>query len=439
MEREKSEARIYVETYGCAVNRSDAEIMKGLLVKAGFKLVDSWQSADVVIINTCIVKQATMSRMLARIRFFTQNFRPERVVVAGCISKPFGKKVKEINPRASLVGTEAVSRIVDAVRAVLEGKRVEFLEGEDVKLKMPRVRSNKNIAIVQISSGCLGACAFCATRFARGKLRSYPPEDVVEDVKQAIEQGCVEIWLTSQDNGCYGMDIGTNLAELLKMITSQVRGRYMIRVGMMNPHFAKHIIKDLIQAYRSRKIYKFIHVPVQSGSDRVLRIMKRQHTVQDFVDVVNAFRRVFPRVSVWTDIIVGHPGEEEDDFRRTVELMKRVKLDFINVSRFSSHGITEASKLVQPPSQVKKERSRIMTKLMRQLSYERNREWVGWKGVVLVTDYDTSKKNWIAHNYAYKQVIIKDENKELKLDGKFVKVKIVDAGHAHLEGVIVNE
>ncbi len=429
--------KVYIETYGCAVNRSDSEIMMGLLKKAGYRIVKDWRDAEVVIINTCIVKHATVNRMLYRIKFFTENFDPHRVIVAGCISRPFGRKVKEINPHASLLGTDAISRVIDAVNAVLSGRRVELIEGEDVKTEMPRERINKNIAIVQISSGCLGNCAFCATRFARGKLISYPPEDVVEDVREAVNSGCREIWLTSQDNGCYGLDIGTNLAELLEEITKKVKGRYMIRVGMMNPHFAMHVLNDLLRAYRSRKIYKFIHLPVQSGSNKVLRIMKRQHTVEDFVEVVEAFRKVFPRVSVWTDVIVGHPGEEEEDFMQTLELMKNVKPDFINVSRFSSHGITEASKMLQPPSQIKKERSRKMSKLMKQLSYMKNSEWYGWRGVVLVTDYDESKRNWIGHNYNYKQVIIKDENRSLELDGKFVKVKIVDFGHAHLDGKVL--
>jgi MiaB-like tRNA modifying enzyme len=359
--------------------------------------------------------------------------------VAGCISKPFSNKIEKINPRASIIGTEAISEIVNVVDKALNGERVKLLEGSDVKASLPKLRENKNIAMVEISSGCLGTCSFCATRFARGKLRSYPPERIVNEIKHAVRDGCKEIWLTSQDNGCYGLDIGTNLAELLEMITSSVKGKYFIRVGMMNPHFVKHILDELIEAYRSRRIYKFIHVPVQSGSDKVLKIMKRQHNVADFFHVVNEFRKVFPSISVWTDVIVGHPGEEEEDFMQTISLLKHVKPDFINVSRFSSHGITEASKMLQPPSQVKKERSRVMTKLMRQLSYEKNGEWLGWKGIALVTEYDDNKKNWIGHNYAYKQVIIKDENKELDLYGKFVKVKIIGYGHAHLEGKILKE
>jgi len=433
---EKSRKKVYMETYGCAVNRADTQIMKGLLKKAGYELVDDWRSADVVIINTCIVKHTTINRMLSRLRFFSENYTNDRIIVAGCISKPFSKKIEDINPYASLLGTESITEIVDVVERSIQGMRTKLLDGRDVKANLPKIRENKNIAIVEISSGCLGSCSFCATRFARGKLKSYPPEEIVAEAKLAVEEGCREIWLTSQDNGCYGIDMGTNLAELLKKITREVRGEYMIRVGMMNPHFVKHILKELLEAYRSRKIYKFLHVPVQSGSDKVLNIMKRQHTVEDFIYVVNEFRNRYPHISVWTDVIVGHPGEEEEDFVKTVELMKKIKPDFINVSRFSSHSITEASKMLQPPSQIKKERSRIMTKLMRQMSYEKNKEWLGWEGRVLVTEYDESKKNWIAHNYAYKQIVIKDENKKLPIEGRFVNVKIVDFSHAHLEGLL---
>jgi MiaB-like tRNA modifying enzyme len=264
---------VYIETYGCAVNRADTEIMKGLLANAGHQITNDWKKADVIIINTCIVKHTTMNRMLSRIRFFKENFASDRIIIAGCISKPFSKKVEEINPHASMLGTEAISEIVKVIDSVMKGNRIKILEGDDIKVKIPRLRENKNIAIIEISSGCLGACSFCVTRFARGKLRSYPPENIVEEVKAALKEGCREIWLTSQDNGCYGFDIGTNLAELLKKITTEVRGKYMIRVGMMNPHFARHILKELLEAYRSKKIYKFIHVPVQSGSNKVLKIM----------------------------------------------------------------------------------------------------------------------------------------------------------------------
>ncbi len=428
--------KIYIETYGCAVNRADAEMMKGLLKNAGYELVDDWREADIVIVNTCVVKHTTINRMISRLRFFTESLpRREMLIVAGCMSKPFLRKVREINPSASVIGTEAVGEIADAVKSVMKGKCVEVLESEKIKLGLPRIRENRNIAIVEISSGCLGACSFCVTRFARGKLKSYPPSRIVEEVEQAVSSGAREIWLTSQDNGCYGLDIGTNLAELIGMITTNVKGRYLIRIGMMNPHFVKHIKDDLIEAYSSRKVYKMIHIPVQSGSDSVLKFMKRQHTVEDFVDVIRAFRDAYPRISVWSDIIVGHPGENEEEFKKTVELIKRIQPDFINISRFSSHGITESSKMLQPPSQVKKERSRIMAKIMRQISYRKNKEWLGWKGAVLITEYDEKKRNWIGHNYAYKQVIIKDEEKKLDINGQLVNVRIIGCGHAHLEGI----
>ena len=437
--KKKGRKVVKIITYGCAVNRSDSEILAGLLEKENYTVIfegekakeeEKEDKADFVIINTCIVKHTTYNKVLARIKKEVEKRGKENVIVAGCLPSALPEIVEKIGcPYITVESLEDVLKILESGKR----KRVENQRME--KVNLPRKRINKGIHIQQISSGCLGKCTFCITKFARGNLYSYDLNEIVEDVEKAIDQGIKEIWLTSQDNACYGFDKGTNLADLLKELT-KIKGKFWIRVGMMSPGYLKPFLDDLIKAYESEKIYKFIHVPVQSGSERILKMMKRPHTVKDFVDVVNAFRRKFDKLSVWTDVIVAFPGETEKDFEETKKLMESVKPDFINVSRFSSHKKTEASKMLQLPSGVKKERSREMVALMRKISKEKNKEWLGWKGEVLITEYNEEKENWIGHNYAYKQIVIKGP-REPNLIGEFVKVKIIDYGHAHLEGEII--
>ena len=436
--KKESTKVVKIITYGCAVNRSDSEIIAGLLEKEGYIVVFEDEKTkenkrevkeDFVIINTCIVKHTTYNKVLARIKKEVEKRGKEKVIVAGCLPSAMPEILEKIGcPYIKVDNLNEILKILGKKKGSEKKQRIE-------KVNLPRKRINESIHIQQISSGCLGRCSFCITKFARGNLFSYDVNEIVEDVEKAIKSGIKEIWLTSQDNACYGFDKGTNLADLLKELT-KIKGKFWIRVGMMSPGYLKLFLDDLINAYKSEKIYKFIHVPVQSGSERILKMMKRPHTVKDFVDVVNALREKFDNISVWTDIIVAFPGETEKDFEETKKLMESIKPDFINVSRFSSHKKTEASKMLQLPSGVKKERSREMVALMRKISKEKNKEWLRWKGEVLITEYNEEKKNWIGHNYAYKQVIIKGA-KEQDLIGKFVKVKIINYGHAHLEGEII--
>ncbi len=435
-EVDNSKARKIVKiiTYGCAVNRSDSEIIAGILENSGYKVIfeedeKKGEKADFVIVNTCIVKHTTYNKVLARIKKEVEKKGKEKVIVAGCLPSAMPEIVEKIG--CSFIKVDNLSKILEILEREKSNDKVEKMG----KVNLPRKRINENIHIQQISSGCLGKCTFCITKFARGNLLSYDISDIANEVEKAVKSGIKEIWLTSQDNACYGFDKGTNLAELLKELT-KIKGKFWIRIGMMSPGYIKLFLEDLIKVYKSKKIYKFIHVPVQSGSEKIIKRMKRPHTVRDFIDIVEAFRDAFPKISIWTDIIVGFPGETEEDFEKTKQLIERIKPDFINISRFSSHKKTEASKMFQLPSKVKKDRSREAVALMRRISRYKNKEWIDWKGEVLITEYSEEKENWIGHNYAYKQIIIKGSRKQ-NLIGKFVKVKIIDYGHAHLEGKII--
>jgi MiaB-like tRNA modifying enzyme len=422
--------KIYIETYGCSANLSDAEMMAGLLKENGFIIAGSPDDADLNILCTCNVKLPTAQRMVFRLKKLAKLGKP--LVVAGCMPKNEREAVEKVSPDASLVGPGSVERMVEAVRMALKGEKCIFLKDlRKPKLCLPKVKKNPVVGITQISQGCLSACSYCCVKLARGELFSYPPELIKKEVEQSVKGGCREIWLTSQDTGCYGRDMGADLPKLLRKIC-KIEGRFFVRVGMMNPAFLKDIVDGLVEVYKEGKIFKFLHIPVQSGSDRVLRLMRRGYSVKDFEKIVSAFRKGIPEITIWTDVIAGFPGETEEDFGKTMDLIRRVKPDFVNVSKFGVRPGTEAGRMKQLPSETIKERSRRMAETVDRISLEKNEKWAGWEGKILIDEYNRKKGTWVGRNFAYKPVVVKDN---LKI-GDFVRVKIVSAEMGHLVGEV---
>ncbi len=428
---------VYVESYGCTANKFDLEVMLAHLTNAGYKIVGDPERGDVLVINTCGVKTQTESRMLARLQVLSGFGKP--VIVAGCLPKINMQAIKRVAPSfAAALDPYSVDRITIAVERALAGERnILFLSDRPiVKITQPKIRLNRAVEIVQIAEGCTGACTFCCVRFARGRLFSYPKELILERVKKAVSEGVKEIWITSQDNGAYGLDIKTNLAELLEEIC-RVNGDFMVRVGMMNPNHAMRILEPLVEAYRDRKVFKFLHLPLQSGDDDVLKRMNRYYTVKDFMEVVNFFREAIPRITLATDIICGFPGESEEAFERTMRVIEDVKPDIVNISKFLPRPRTPAASMRQLPTKTLKERSRRLSALASRISLERNSSWIGWEGRIIV-DEKGRGNSWIGRNFAYKPVVIRSLDGVDDPLGKYVWVRITEAYTNYLEGEVIN-
>jgi len=419
-------ANIYIEIYGCSNSQAEAEMMAGLLKQAGFEIVDNEKKADLTIIVTCYVKTPTEQKILFRIRELSKG----KLIIAGCMPEGIYNKLIDIAPAASLLSTHHIKEIVQAVEKTLNGKRVEYLgESNEIKLCLPKIRKNPVIDIVPISSGCNSKCYYCCVRLAKGKLFSYPREMIVKEIESSLKEGCKEIWLTAQDTASYGFDKGTKLPELLKDI-SNIPGKFFVRVGMMNLKNVIPIASDIVKAFKSEKIYKFIHLPIQSGSDEVIASMNRVYKISQFEEIVKMFRDSF-KCQVWTDVIVGYPTEKEGDFNKTLEIIKKIKPDWVNVSKFGIRPRTEAAKLKPLPTKVVKERSRTASELVRKISLEKNKEWIGWEGEILVSERGSKPNQWIGRNFAYKPVLVESRNDLL---GKLLKVKIEEVSHSHLSG-----
>ena len=422
----KPREAVYFEVYGCAANMADAEMMAGLLEREGYRIVEAPDEADVLVVVTCVVKGPTEARMVHRISKLNTLGKP--LVVAGCMPKAEGWLVRRIAPGACTVGPNSVRRVVEAVRSALSGRVVDVVEDdEEPKTGLPRKRLNPVVHIEEISSGCLGSCAYCIVRLARGRLRSYPPEEIVRDVERAVSEGCRFVWVTSQDTAAYRYE-DVRLPQLLGMIC-EVEGDFHVRVGMMNPVNALEILDDLLDAYEDPKVFKFLHLPVQSGSDRVLKLMNRRYTVDEFKQIVSKFRSRFPRMTLVTDVICGFPGEGEEDFSETVRLLEEIRPDFTHVSKFTPRPGTPAARMKQLPTQVVKERSRRVSALTRTISLERNMEWVGWRGWGVV-EKPGKGGGYVARNFAYRPIVL-DVDAEL---GERLDVVVVGAEATHLRG-----
>jgi MiaB/RimO family radical SAM methylthiotransferase len=266
-------------------------------------------------------------------------------------------------------------------------------------------------------------------------LRSYGVEEIVRRMKEDLGMGLREFWLTSQDTACYGKDIDTNLAELLATLCG-VKGNFKIRVGMMTPNQVMDILDDLIQAFQSENVLKFLHLPVQSGDDNVLKRMRRFYSVDDFRDIVNTFRASFPKLTLATDLICGFPGEDEEAFERTLKLVETVKPDVVNVSKFFARPRTAAAAMERefvPQSEIKR-RSTLAGALAKKVGFERNKCWVKWEGEVVVDEVGKVAGSWVGRNFAYKPIAMKSPDDLL---GEILGIRVVKAFPTYLEGEII--
>ncbi|TBR11433.1 MAG: tRNA (N(6)-L-threonylcarbamoyladenosine(37)-C(2))-methylthiotransferase [Candidatus Nitrosotenuis sp.] len=421
-------AKIWVESYGCSASFADAEMISGMIINGGHTLASSSKDSDLNLIVTCSVKDVTANKMVNRIK----RLKSKPLIVAGCLAKAEPKTVERFSSGASMMGPNSIGKTLQIINHALVGKRDVELEDTDMtKTGLPKVRLNPAVGIVEIASGCMSDCTFCQTKLAKGDLKSYRIGDIVRQVAEEVRDGCKEIWLTSTDNGCYGLDIGTTLPRLVEEV-SGIPSDFRIRVGMMNPMYMPRIRDGLLRSFESDKVYKFLHVPVQSGSDQVLHDMKRGHTEATFRDLVKKFRKKFEKFTISTDVIVGFPTETESDFEQTLSLLKETRPDVVNLSRYSQRPGTKAADMDQIDVSEVKRRSKIVFDLMNHIAADNNRQWLGWEGEVLFNEQTDEQIR--GRNFAYKSVFVEDAVRV----GQKKQVRITRATNHGLYGIITS-
>jgi threonylcarbamoyladenosine tRNA methylthiotransferase CDKAL1 len=406
--------KAYVEAYGCTLNFGEAREVEALLRERGWDLAGGPDDADLVVLATCVVIETTERAMLKRIK---ELAGARRLIVTGCMATACREKAERLVPNAQFIAPGDLS----AFSAVVI---------EDAKPgSRARHPSRGSYGIVPIATGCTGTCSYCITRLARGELRSRDPEGIIESVRRKVSSGPREIQLTAQDTAAYGSDIESDLPSLVDGIC-QLPWDFRLRIGMMNPKSALLISERIAQMYLSPKVFKFLHLPLQSASDALLEHMERGYTSSDFRMMVQRVRRAVPSLTLSTDIIVGYPGESDSDHRRNMSMVSEIRPDIVNVTRFSPRPGTKAAgaegKIVGWRA---KERSRELTELRFKVAQELNAKWVGKRVRALATEMG-KRGGTILRNDEYKQIVVQ----EMLPLGRYFEVEIEGSSPTHLVG-----
>ena len=404
--------RFYLETYGCTANQGDSDAFSSALMEKGH-LPSPLDDADLVIVNTCAVTEKTERKMVKRL----SQLQGERLVIAGCLPSAIPEAVRDIRCREvmGVLDRPAGIRISDSfIPEPPEPRRLQQAENL--------------CAVVNISEGCVGECSYCIVKRARGALLSKTVQEVAEEVSRRLKEGAVEVRLASQDAAAYGLDNGSSLPELIDFVTG-IEGDFRVRVGMMNPTRLSPILGDLIRSYEDPKVYKFLHLPVQSGSDRVLASMRRGYSARDYLEMAARFRAAFPDLTLYTDVIAGFPGETNEDFGATELLIRKAEPEKVNVTMYSPRPGTLANDLEDMPSRFKKDRSRRITRLWQEIAGRRNGRYLGKTIVAQVTE--KGKEGTImARSENYRKIVV---CKPLLL-GSVHRFKIVKTTPFYLKG-----
>ncbi|KAI5106022.1 threonylcarbamoyladenosine tRNA methylthiotransferase [Silurus meridionalis] len=596
--------KVWLRTWGCSHNSSDGEYMAGQLAASGYKMTDDPSDADVWLLNSCTVKNPAEDHFRNNIKKAQEQNK--KVVVAGCV--PQAQPRMDYLKGLSIIGVQQIDRVVEVVDEAVKGHSVRLLglkkdNGKRLggaRLDLPKIRKNPLIEIISINTGCLNACTYCKTKHARGDLASYPIEELVERARQSFQEGVCEIWLTSEDTGAYGRDIGTDLPTLLWELVKEIPDGCMLRLGMTNPPYILEHLEEMAKILSHPRVYAFLHVPVQSASDSVLMDMKREYCCDDFTHVVDflkdrfayrtrhtcipslhvplwpleshssfctgvaarnlnnppllipslepqvtrgwcqvpnffhhqqnqqlceapalscsgdsgqfqhrafspakamirRFANVFigfgekksicpapqtasripertdlrgaefhakgprvyrmatggkvkrsnawqagfclgldcmaridvrvPGITIATDIICGFPGETDDDFKLTMELVRKYRFPSLFINQFYPRPGTPAAKMEQVPAHVKKQRTKELSALFH--SYNPYDHKVGERQSVLVTEESFDAQYYVAHNKFYEQVLVP---KKPEFKGKMIEVDIFEAGKHFLRG-----
>ncbi|KYK33467.1 MAG: hypothetical protein AYK22_06640 [Thermoplasmatales archaeon SG8-52-3] len=415
--------KVYLEVYGCTANKSDASLVKGILKDNNFKIVDEINNADILVLLTCTVIGTTEQRMLSRLKVLKNS--EKTIIVGGCMASVQSDLIKSILPNARLLPPQFSYHILD----LLKNEKTDF------KLLNKTTLSKYYDGIsapISIAEGCNFSCSYCITSLARGKLKSYPSNEIIEDINSAIRQGCKEIQLTSQDTSSYGLDSGNNLGELLREVC-KINNQFRVRVGMMNPYTCLINIDSIIKGYDSSKIYKFLHLPVQSGDNIILEKMNRKYSVDDFLKIVKKFRLAYPDITISTDIIVGFPTETVNQFENTIKLLKNIKPDITNITRYSARPNTKAKSMKgRIDTNIVKTRSKYLSELCSKISKQNNLKHIGKKYNVLITERG-KEDSFVGRSENYKPIVLK-EKVEI---GDIKSVIIKNASSTFLVGSII--
>lgn len=386
--------KFYLENYGCTLNQAQGEMIANSFISQGNQLVDKIEDADSVLLSTCIVIDHTEKKMLKRIEEI--RGMGKEVIVSGCLTYYKIPNVRNVS--------------------------FEMSRGN-----LPILKENDLSVGVPIAEGCDGGCSFCISRLARGRLRSYKIEEIINTIQRVVDRGAREIRLTALDTGSYGLDISLTLIDLLKEV-KKIKGNFKVRIGMMEPEHFNEIEDELFTQLKDNKFYKFLHLPFQSGDNNILKRMGRKYKIETFLESVRKFRESFPDGTLSTDIIVGFPFETVESLMKTKNAIIFSQPEILNITKYSPRPGTTAYKWKVPPTNQTKTWAQIFDELHHEISLSRLKRYIGDK--IEVTILEKGKEGTlIARDEFYHPVILKKGNL-----GENKKVKIINATPFYLIG-----
>lgn len=382
----RKEPLAWVDTYGCQQNENDSERIRGMLKECGYRMIDSEENADVIVINTCAVREHANQRVFGNIGALVHGYRrhPGQIIcLCGCMAgqPEVVERLKKSFPHVRVVFTShELWRFPELLqRALLSGKRIFATEPSDGNIAegLPVLRSNGLKGWLSIMYGCNNFCSYCIVPYVRGRERSRQPEDILAEAREMIDAGYRDITLLGQNVNSYGRDLdcGVDFADLLAQL-AQLDGEFVLRFMTSHPKDASRKLFDTMARYP--KIAKVIHLPVQAGNNRVLREMNRRYTAAQYLELIEYARSVMPEIVLTSDIIVGFPGETDEEFEDTLKLVEQVRYDALFTFIYSPREGTPAAKMPDPFSREQKQRNfdRLVAAQNR-ISDERHQEYVG--------------------------------------------------------------
>ncbi len=416
------------------MNQGEARAALERVLELGHEIVplvdgEAPDTAEAVLLFTCDVIQSTEKRMWRRMEEVHSSGK--QLFVAGCVASVSGRKVLERFPGACVLDTMGLPSTLESIRACFGGGSGKGPKNEEGPQKRVDV-------IVPISTGCIGNCSYCLTKLARGGLLSYPEEDIIARIERGLSEGKKEVLLTCQDTAAYGLDMDagqSGLGGLLRSITRRVKGPHMVRVGMMNPATLRPRMEEVLSGFEGEDIFKFFHIPLQSGSDKILSDMGRGHSIDDFRSIVERVRERYPRATLSTDIIVGFPGETAQDHEMNIHAVEALRPEILNITRFSRRRGTRADVMKdQVHGRISKELSRELTRLHRGMLPSILGKRLGIHKGCLVTEVGKVEGTMMARDQSYLPIVIDAASAKL---GEFVDIETCEAGPTYLKGKVV--
>jgi len=422
--------KAFVHSYGCQQNVSDGEKIKGQLLAMGYAMTDSPQDADFVMYNTCAVREHAEQRVFGNVGALknVKRRRPDMLIgLCGCMTQQeqIAEKLKKSFPFVDIViGTHLLHKLPEIVYSKLtRGKRIIDTSGEDTIAEgLPTVRDGGSKAWVPIMYGCNNFCSYCIVPYVRGRERSRKSEDIIAEIKGLVAEGVKDITLLGQNVNSYGKGCDEiSFPQLLYKI-NELEGDFRIRFMTSHPKDATH---ELIDAMANcEKVCNHLHLPVQSGSNRILECMNRKYTVENYLETINYAKEKIPEISFTSDIIVGFPNEFDEDFEATLELIKKVEYDLLYTFIYSKRTGTPAAKMEDAISdECKSKRFRRLLDIQEEIAYKRLGSMVGKTFRVLCEGEGRLFENSLCGR-ADNNVMVEFKNNGANIDGEFVNVKI---------------